>query len=280
MHSSPCAFVGFDSAWTDNPRAPGAVCALVTRADGPPAFHAPQLATFAHALAFIRAIQKTSRLTLIALDQPTIVTNTESLRPVERVAASLVSWLGGGVQPSNRGRMGMFCDAAPIWSFLNSLGAIEDPEAARIASDGLYLMEVFPAISMPSLSAEFFGRLAAPRYNPARRKTFKASDWTKVTIALAEKFAEFKFPEPAQWLRMTTHLPRVSKADQDCLDAMVCLWIALHWRLKDRRESLVIGGKDTGYMVLPAIEGARLRLTAAAKRAVSGVRAYGTDLVD
>lgn len=266
LHNGPCAFIGFDSAWTDNPRAPGAVCSLVTRADGPPLFQAPQLATFAHALAFIRAIQATSRFTLIALDQPTVVNNMDSLRPVERVAASLVSWLGGGVQPSNRGRTGMFCNAAPIWPFLQSLGAIEDPETARIASDGLYLMEVFPAISMPSLSAEFFGRLAAPRYNPARKKTFKASDWSKVTVALAEKFEEFGFQEPVEWLRKVTHLPRVSKADQDQLDAMVCLWIALHWRLKLREHSLMIGCKESGYMVLPASEGPRLRLAAAAER--------------
>jgi putative transposase len=44
------------------------------------------------------------------------------------------SWLGGGVQPSNRGRLGMFCDASPIWRFLTARGAEDNPERARIAA--------------------------------------------------------------------------------------------------------------------------------------------------
>jgi predicted RNase H-like nuclease len=35
----------------------------------------------------------------MALDQPTIVRNATSMRAAERAAASLISWLGGGVQP-------------------------------------------------------------------------------------------------------------------------------------------------------------------------------------
>jgi predicted RNase H-like nuclease len=192
--------------------------------------------------------------------------NLTSLRPVERVAASLVSWLGGGVQPSNRGRVGMFCDASPIWTFLNTLGAIEDPEEARDAIEGLYLMEVFPAIAMPSLSPEFLGRLSAPRYNPGRKKTFRLADWVKVASALTARFEEFAYDEAAHWIRDAAAIPRVTKADQDRLDAMVCLWIALHWRLRDRKDSLIIGSMDDGYMVMPAVEAVRLRLAAAAER--------------
>ncbi|MFV0475386.1 MAG: DUF429 domain-containing protein [Pikeienuella sp.] len=264
--TTTCAYIGFDSAWTDSPHTPGAVCALVSRPGKPPIFHAPRLATFAEALAFIRETQTMASFTLVALDQPTIVKNMTSLRPVERVAASLIGWLGGGVQPSNRRRVGMFCDDAPIWSFLDSLGAIEAPEAARKATDGLYLMEVFPAIAMPSLSPEFFGRLAAPRYNPARRKTFKLADWMKVCVALADRFEAFAYDEAARWMREAVVIPRIAKADQDRLDAMVCLWTALHWRLQEREASLIIGDANEGYMVLPAVDNVRSHLVAAARR--------------
>lgn len=268
MHSDSvtCAYVGFDSAWTDSPRAPGAICALINRPGKLPIFHAPRLATFDEALAFIREMQTLASLTMVALDQPTIVKNTTSLRPVERVAASLVSWLGGGVQPSNRSRVGMFCDKSPIWKFLYALGATENPEAAREAVDGLYLMEVFPAIALPSLAPEFFGRLAAPRYNPARRKTFKQADWASVTTALATRFETFSCEEATSWLLQAAVMPHVTKADQDRLDAMICLWIALHWRLRNREDSLVIGSADEGYMVLPVVDGVKARLVAAAER--------------
>src|SRR5579863_6879477 len=139
-------YIGFDSAWTDNPRAPGAICAVSIEEGNPTGFHAPQLVSFDQALTFIQETRSTTGVTLVALDQPTVVPNLVSMRPVERVAASLVSWLGGGVQPANRGRQGMFCDASPIWRFLTALGAEESPEQARAAANGLYLMEVFPAL--------------------------------------------------------------------------------------------------------------------------------------
>lgn len=165
-------YIGFDSAWADNPKAPGAICA-VDIADGRCVrFHAPQLVSFNQALTFVQNVRSANGVTLIALDQPTLVPNLTSMRPVERTAASLISWLGGGVQPSNRGRLGMFCDASPIWRFLAALGAEERPERARIAANGLHVMEVFPALALASLDALFFGRLRAPRYNPDARRRF------------------------------------------------------------------------------------------------------------
>ena len=99
-------FVGFDSAWTDNPKAPGAVAAVSIQDGTVVSWHPPRLVSFDGALAFIREVRSTDGVTLVALDQPTIVANATSMRPVERVAASLISWLGGGVQPSNTGRVG------------------------------------------------------------------------------------------------------------------------------------------------------------------------------
>ena len=75
-------------------------------------------------------------VTLVALDQPTIVPNAAGARPVERLAASLMGWLGGGVQPANTGRTGLFCPAAPIWRFLAALGATHDPERAATQRPG------------------------------------------------------------------------------------------------------------------------------------------------
>jgi len=64
----------------------------------------------------------------------------------------------------------MFSSSWPIWCFLNALGAtFKDPEQARLATKGMYLMEVFPALALPSLDSGFFGRLAGPKYD--RRKT-------------------------------------------------------------------------------------------------------------
>lgn len=260
------AFVGFDSAWTNNPQAPGAVCA-VTFADGAAVdFHCPRMASFNQALAFIQELRSRSEFLLVAIDQPTIVPNVTSMRPVERVAASLVSWLGGGVQPANRGRLGMFCDASPIWTFLEALEATEDPEQARTAIEGQYIVEVFPALALASLAPACCGRLKRLHYNPGRKKAFRHADWVAVANAASLEARALGCDELARWCTIVAGYAQPKKSDQDQLDAAICLLIALRWRLRPRGESLMLGDVASGYMILPASPDVRKRLTVAARK--------------
>ena len=146
----------------------------------------------------------------------------------------------------------MFCDASPIWRFLKELGAEENPERARIAASGLYLMEVFPALALTSLEPRFFGRLRGPRYNPDRKKTFLIADWGRVAEAAGREAHALGCDEVAEWCRTAQRIAEPRKADQDRLDSVICLLIALHWRLRPREASLLLGDLTTGYMVLPA----------------------------
>jgi len=259
-------YIGFDSAWTDNPKAPGAICVVGIEDGHPSRFHAPQLVSFDRALTFIRNVRSDNGNTLIALDQPTVVPNLKGMRPVERTAASLLGWLGGGVQPSNRGRLGMFCNASPIWRFLTALRAVEDPEEARVATGGLYLMEVFPALALASLGTRFFGRLCGPKYNPDRRKTFRVDDWVRVAEAAAQESQALGCEELARWCHDAGRVALLRKAHQDMMDSALCVLIALRWRLRRRGESLLLGDLTTGYMVLPASPAVRERLTVAARK--------------
>ena len=159
----------------------------------------------------------------------------------------------------------MFCDASPIWYFLGALGAEEDPERARKAIEGLFLIEVFPALALASLDTSFFGRLAGPRYNPARRKTFRSGDWGRVATAAGRGFSELGIGEAVGWCKAAAHIERPRKADQDMLDSALCLLIALRWRLKPREDSLMLGDLTTGYMVTPATADVRGRLSVKAR---------------
>jgi predicted RNase H-like nuclease len=86
------SIVGFDSAWTDLPKNPGAVCAIRIDAAGHRSFVEPQLASFTMALDFIDRQKTAGSRCLVALDQPTIVPNIAGLRPVDR---SLLDFLAG-----------------------------------------------------------------------------------------------------------------------------------------------------------------------------------------
>ena len=90
------SIIGFDSAWTDQVKAPGAV-SIIRVIDGRPReFVPPRLSSFPQALAIIETEQSHFDRCFVALDQPTIVPNATGSRPVDKVAASVISWLGGG----------------------------------------------------------------------------------------------------------------------------------------------------------------------------------------
>ena len=247
-------FVGFDSAWTDNVKAPGAICAISRRAEGFE-FIPPRLARFAEAGSFIEALTNPDGFMLIALDQPTRVPNAEGGRPAERVAASVISRLGGGVQPARRtgGGASTFGEAAPLWPFLSRLQATEDPYASRSALTGRHLIEVFPALALPSMIPSIWQRGRAAKYNPVT-STHKREDWPLVCLGAAY-FAEGLGVGPvSKWLSEASQNREPTKSDQDRLDAVLCLLVALQWRLGPPDASMLIGDLRNGYIVAPVIE--------------------------
>lgn len=266
MNNFQLSIIGFDSAWTDKPKAPGAVCIIRKNNDGKFSYVEPILASFAQAFDTIANEKKISALCLVAIDQPTIVPNLKSLRPVDRVAGSLISWIGGGVQPANRSKLGMFDDEAPIWRFKEALNAIEDPEAAKHAVSGLYLMEVFPALALAGLNSAFCDRLKGPRYNPDRRKTFQLTHWHEVIETIRHYGSHAAIEQIDDWCNASQSLPQPRKPDQDKLDSMICALIGLHWMQAPREQSVMIGDLDKGYMIAPVIHGIHQRLTNAARQ--------------
>lgn len=257
---------GFDSAWTDNPKAPGAICAITFNAWGQARFLAPRMTSFSDALRFIDAVRKDYDLSLVALDQPTIVPNLSGSRPVDKVAASLVSFVGGGVQPANRSKIGMFCDDAPIWTFIASLGAVQSPLEARTASHGHFLIEVFPALSLPSLDDRFALRMGAPKYNPANRNRFRMQDWRAVVQVVGQIADDVGLAEMVAWVETLGALDTPRKADQDRLDAVICALVGLLWRSGRPEAMAMLGDLTFGYMVAPISAATRSRLQDASQR--------------
>jgi predicted RNase H-like nuclease len=263
---SSTVIFGFDSAWTDAPKAPGAICAVAFDDQGQVQFHEPRLVSFAGARTFIDALRKDFAVSLVALDQPTVVPNISGSRPVDKVAASLISFIGGGVQPANRSKIGMFCDDAPIWSFLSDLDATEDPVQARTAPAGHFLIEVFPALALPAFEDGFAERLRAPKYNPKNVKKFRIDDWKAVTRVTQLNGERLGVSGLADWARHMHDVARPRKSDQDKLDAVICALIGLTWRADHAARSIMLGDVKNGYMITPISESTRPRLEQAAIR--------------
>ena len=254
--------IGFDSAWGD--QSLGAICALDYDEVGQLSFEAPRLVDFKQGIEFVRERQARRGCTLVAIDQPTIVPNRTGSRPVERVAASQISYVGGGVQPANTSKTALFGPNAPIWKFKSALAANEDAEKARNASDGVHLIEVFPVLALTGLNAEFSARFGAPKYNPRNPRKFNLQHWRRVAETLAEKARLLELTDLAQWSNDQARCSRPRKEDEDCLDAAICALIGAIWRMCDRGDSVVIGDLENGYMVSPVSDASRHRLVRAA----------------
>lgn len=158
----------------------------------------------------------------------------------------------------------MFDDGAPIWKFLRDLAASEDPERARLADSGIYVIEVFPALALPAFHDDIWGRLRGPRYNPGRRKTFRQGDWIKVNEAVATEARSFSCRPFDEWCASSKVISAPQKSDQDKLDAVVCLLIAIRSRQLSGNRSVMIGDTTEGYIVAPTTSQIRERLKAKA----------------
>ena len=271
------AFVGFDSAWAG--KAPGGIASATFSQDRLVHTHLPEPAGFDHAAAIVEELASTHDYVLVAIDQPTIVPNQTGSRPVDRVAASLVSRLRGGVQPANQGKtksgrtmpskVRMFGPEAPIWQFLRRIDAVQNPPQSRSAASGRHAIEVFPALALPALEPAILQRKRAARYNPANRRRFSLSDWRLVARAASRHAAALRLAAISDWARNLPELQKPTKTDQDCLDAAICLIVALQWRRAPRNQVTVIGDTQSGYMVSPVTPATRAILqSAATKRAV------------
>ena len=242
--------VGFDSAWT--PTNSGALIGVIHLDDG--SFHGlgtPQIVDYHTAEGFILKWQLdwVPTATIILLDQPTIVNNAEGQRPVENIVGSPVSLRYGGMQPANTAREEMFGKEAPVWPFLARFGGPADPLEA-IADTRVF--ETYPVLTMLALGwtlpdSRAAGRL--PKYNPERKKTFSISDWQYVCGQASGAFRDCGLMDIVQWIDHAALNPSPRKSDQDGLDACLCLLVALY--LVHGKDSLMVGNRQTGYIVVP-----------------------------
>jgi predicted RNase H-like nuclease len=242
--------VGFDSAWTTTNS--GALVGTVRLNDG--TFHGlgtPQIVDYREAELVILKWQAEQRptATVVLLDQPTIVKNATGQRPVENIVGSPVSLRYGGTQPANTAREEMFGNEAPVWPFLNRFGGPADP-LEPIADTRVF--ETYPVLTMIALGwtlpdSRPAGRL--PKYNPDRKKTFSTSDWQYVCGLAYGAFRERGLMEIAGWIDTAAQKTSPRKNDQDGLDACLCLVVAFH--LAERKDCLMVGDMQTGYMVVP-----------------------------
>jgi predicted RNase H-like nuclease len=246
--------VGFDSAWTATNS--GAIAGLVHRDNGTfLELGSPQSVDYPQAEAIILKWQTEiiPAVTVIMLDQPTIVNNAEGQRPVENIVGSPVGLRYGGVQPANASKEKMFGASAPVWPFLRRFGGPADPVKP---AGSTWVFETYPVLAMIALEwtlpdVRATGHL--PKYNPERRKTFTAADWQHVCGLALAAFNERGLTQTAAWIANIALNSSLRKSEQDGLDACICLIVAIYF--SEGKDCLMVGDMQTGYMIVPCNNG-------------------------
>ncbi|MDZ4183886.1 MAG: DUF429 domain-containing protein [Desulfuromonadales bacterium] len=241
--------VGFDAAWTA--KNSGAIVGVILEKGVRKELGPPSRVNYIEAEKIILKWQ-TEYLpvsTIIMVDQPTIVKNSRGQRPVEHIVSAPVSLRRGGVQPANTSKEAMFGPNAPIWPFLDSFNGPANPISP---SFGNQVYETYPVLSLIALGWTLpderpSGRL--PKYNPGRKNTFSTSDWNYLCRQVSAAFKRLGLGGITGCIDNVGHRARPSKEDQDCLDACICLLVALAFA--EQRDCLIVGDQLTGYMVVP-----------------------------
>lgn len=242
--------VGFDAAWSAKNQ--GALVGTFLTDDGRLVeLGPPQAASYPDAQFKILDWQTkhVPEVTIVMLDQPTIVKNANGQRPVENLVSSSVGRRRGGMQPANTAKVGVFGHGAPIWPFLSRFGGPADPLGP---TRGTLVFETYPVLLMIALGwtlhdSRASGRL--PKYNPARIATFSLSDWQYVCNEVTNEFRRRELLQIVDWLGAASRCSAPSKSEQDNLDACLCLLAALY--LMEQRDCLLVGSLDSGYIVAP-----------------------------
>ena len=242
--------VGFDSAWTRIHS--GALVGVLRLDDGTfDELGPPRIVNYSEAQGVILQWQadQLPTSTIVLLDQPTIVENPTGQRTVENIVGSAVSRRHGGMQPANTSREEMFGRDAPIWPFLTRFGGPADP-LEPVADTRVF--ETYPVLAMIALlwtlpDVRPASRL--PKYNPKRRQTFSISDWKHVCKKTSGEFSARGLVEIVRWIEDATRKTSPRKSDQDGLDACLCLLVALY--LAEQQGCLMVGDRQTGYIVVP-----------------------------
>lgn len=242
--------VGFDSAWT--PTNSGALVGVLQLDNGTfREFGPPRIVDYREAEGVILKWQakQAPTATIVLLDQPTIVKNAAGQRPVENLVGSPVSLRYGGMQPANTAKEEMFGREAPVWPFLTRFGGPADP--LELVAD-TRVFETYPVLAIIALGwtlpdSRAAGRL--PKYNPERKKSFSISDWQHLCRLASGAFRERGLMVIYEWIEGAARKTSPRKRDQDGLDACLCLLVALY--LAQRKDCLMVGDLQTGYMVVP-----------------------------
>ncbi|MBN8561392.1 MAG: DUF429 domain-containing protein [Leptolyngbya sp. UWPOB_LEPTO1] len=181
---------------------------------------------------------------IVAVDAPTLIPNQTGSRVPDRLTHKYFGKYHAGAYPANLGLA--FVDRTLEVGLSLEARGFEHAPTIKAQVPGRYQIEVFPHPAMVHL----FGLNQILKY-----KKGAISD-RKLGLAKFRQLILDKLPNIEPRLNITT-LPEIPtkgtdlKALEDQLDSLICAYVAAYWWYWGTEKNLVLGDRESGYIVVP-----------------------------
>lgn len=185
---------------------------------------------------------------LVAVDAPTIIPNQTGTRLPDKLTHKYFGKYHAGCYPANLSRP----FAHRTVDFGNKLKAKGFVHASIITPQqlGKYQIEVFPhpaivhLFGLDKIIKYKKGKLANKKKGLTQLRNYIVDMLPQLEPKLTLK--DFILPDIPDTVSLKT-----LKAIEDCLDSLICAYIAAYWWYWGEAKNLVLGDETTGYIVVP-----------------------------
>lgn len=247
-------FIGVDLGWLSSPTG---LCCLVWETDQLKILDFDSQQELEEICAWIEQWVKADENALIAVDAPTLIPNITGMRLPDRLTHKYFGRYHAGCYPANLGKA--FAQRTVKFGLeLENLGFSHAPTITP-QQLGRYQIEVFPhpatinLFNLQRILKYKKGKLAHRKSELDQLRRHIYEILPKRTSSLRID-AEKSFS--SQTNPLTCNLAPLKgltlKAVEDQLDSLICAYVGAHWWYWGLQRNWVLGGIDTGYIVVPA----------------------------
>ncbi|MEM6614186.1 MAG: DUF429 domain-containing protein [Cyanobacteria bacterium P01_C01_bin.72] len=239
-------FIGVDFGWSSGA---SGLCCLAWQNGKLEIIELTTILEVADILAWINCQVPDNSPALIAVDAPTIITNSTGMRLPDKLAHKHFGRYHAGCYPANLSmqfapRTTGFSQSLLTQGFQHAL-TIEPQQLGR------YQIEVFPHPATINL----FGLEKILKYKKGRLAE-RQSELVKLRDYITDILPQL---EPALSLASEAQIPAIAskqtgkalKAIEDRLDSLICAYIAAHWWYWGQEKNMVLGDLNSGFIVIP-----------------------------
>ena len=242
---SKMKFIGVDFGWSSGA---SGLCCLEWREGGLEILDLTTVLAIEEILAWIDRQIPPDVPAIVAVDAPTIITNSTGMRLADKLTHQHFRRYHAGCYPANLGLK--FADRTTGFSRSLLERNLQHAPTIEPQALGRYQIEVFPHPATINL----FGLEKIIKYKKGRIVE-RRRELNRLRGYITDVLPQL---EPRLNLDLTK-IPAIAekptgkelKAIEDMLDSLICAYVAAHWWCWGMAKNMVLGDLDTGFIIIP-----------------------------